>query len=231
MFGLFRRRRGGISVLILIVAVCGVLSSCMTLFFGVPASIMRAREVSNLPVVSAAEVSGLAAGTKGIFMVQIPSNVTADEVNGLALYYIEERQRGTMTPNNDNETTSSSSASWELVQPPVGTFEMTLSNGDPIIINIPSNTSFMNAETVDEEDSDTLERRAVGYRAGQTLTLEGVWEANEILTAQTLYYGTPDQFVSDIRSAPGSLFLFSIICGVISLGLLITGAILRFLGR
>lgn len=230
MFGLFRRRRGGISVLVLIVAICGVLSSCMTLFFGVPTSIVRAREVSNLPIVSAAEMSGLAAGTKGIFAVQIPANATADEVNGLALYYIEERQKATTTPDEDG-TSSTSTSNWEVIQPPVGTFEMALTNGATIMVNIPSNTSFMNAETVDESSSDTQERRAIGYRAGQTLTLEGVWDSSETLTAQTLYYGTPDQFVSEIRRAPGSLFLFSIICGVISLGLFITGGVLRFLGR
>ncbi|MCB0036154.1 MAG: hypothetical protein KDE51_19120, partial [Anaerolineales bacterium] len=134
----------------------------MTLFFGVPTSIVRAREVSNLPVVSAAEVSGLTAGTKGIFAVQIPANATADEVNGLALYYIEERQKATTTPNGEDGSSSTSTSNWEVIQPPVGTFEMTLTNGANIMVNIPSNTSFMKAETVDESNSDTQERRAVG---------------------------------------------------------------------
>lgn len=231
MFRFFRRRSGGVSGLFLVLAVCGILSSCGGLVFGVPTSIMRAREVQGLPQPSAAEVSGLAAGTKAIFAAQIPADVATDEVNGLALFYVEERLTGTRTAD-EIDNPDSSARNWQRVQPPADTIEIILIDGEVVSVGVPSSATFLNSETIpDSATMEGMERRSVGYLPGQTVAIEGTWEGNARITADTFYRGSRADYVTQVRQAPGSILIFSILCGSISFALLIAGGVLRFLGR
>lgn len=225
MFLFRRRRKEGASSILLILGVLGLLMACPLTLFGVPLSISRAREVASLPRPQAAELASFPIGSEGLFTAQIP-NAAAVNDQGLAIAYTEtrplNRETGDDAPANTN---------WVRETPPPNSVLLNLDNGQPLEVQLTSSTSFANSETIDLAPGDGVERRMHGYRPGQTLTVEGVWEGNGRVSAQTLFHGSADAFAENTASAPGNLLIFGLVCLCLSLGLAAAGGAMRFFGR
>lgn len=227
MFRLFRRRDTGISFLVLFFGACGLISSCTAVLFGVPLSISRSVDVSNLPQPTAAELVTLPGGTEVIITGQLPTNMD-ESTQGLAVYYLETRP---LVRSTDSGEMVSSSEGFERDSLNLTELPFLLSDGHELTVRLPQNVAFSNAERIETDPVDNIEQRYVGFGRGQTITIEGRWEGNDRLTADTLYAGTAEDFVSGVQSAPFSFAIYSLICGVISLFLIVIGGVLRFLGR
>ena len=222
-----RRRQGGASTAFLIFGVIGLFMGCSGILFGVPAGFIRAREVRNLPQPTAAELTNLPPGTTVILSAQIPSGAPATD--GLALSYIEERLTGTPTP--DNPDPSADDRDWMRIE---GTesLVLVLSDGRELDTRFPTTTTFSNAQTEEIEiDGGLRDRKTVGYVPGQTLALEGNWEGNNAFTAKTVYAGTIDDFVTTVGRSPFAIFGFSLVCLLISFGLIGMAGVGRLLWR
>ncbi len=226
-----RRRHSGVSIFLLLMGVLACLSGCPMAVFGVPYSWRRSEEVKSLPRPEPAELRALSPGTSVLIAAQLPPDTPVGPY-GLALFYTEYRQQGTSESNKD-ETPSGSSSSWQIEQPPPQRIEMSLEDGTPLSVQIPFKTSFLKAQRFEEEglESSGTERRHVGYLPGQTLTIEGTWEGNDLLTARTLYAGTPDDYQGYLASQPGTVLLMGTVCGGLGMGLLVIWGVLRLLGR
>lgn len=176
-----------------------------------------------------AELRAFSPGTSVLVVAQLPPDATAGPY-GLALFYTEYREKS--DEDDKTGTPGGTSSSWRTERPPPARVTMLLEDGTPLLVQISRKTSFLKAQQFEEEDWLTdKERRYVGYLPGQTLTVEGTWEGNDLLTARTFYAGTPDDYLSFLASQPGVVLLIGMVCGGVGIGLLAIGGILRLLGR
>ncbi|MCA9979578.1 MAG: hypothetical protein KDD89_02050, partial [Anaerolineales bacterium] len=222
-----RRRNNGISILFLLLGACGLISACTAVFLGVPLSIYRSVDVSSLPQPTAEELPSLPNGTDLIITGQLPLSLP-ESTQGLAVYYLETRP---LVRSTDSGEMVSSSDSFERDALNQTEIPFLLSNGREVTVRLPQDVIFSNAERIKTDPVDNIEQQYVGFGRGQTIALEGRWEGNDRLTAATLHAGTAEDFVSGVQSAPGMLFVYSLLCGGLSLAILVVGGILRFLGR
>ncbi|MCX6046297.1 MAG: hypothetical protein NT075_14390, partial [Chloroflexi bacterium] len=102
-----------------------------------------------------------------------------------------------------------------------------------LLVQIGPATRFLHAQQValDGKELATSQQRAVGYQAGQVLTLQGAWEGNHLLTATTLYAGAPADYLADLRQMQGIGLAFGFVCGGVGLFLVAVGVLLRFVGK
>lgn len=228
-FRLFRRRRQRTSIIFFILGGLGLFMACGLTTCGVPASILRWREVAALDQPAPAELDRLPPGTTALFTGQIPPDAAAEE-RGLALWYVEERPEETFVEGDDGEERSQS-RSWTRTTPPPGQVMLTQTNGRLLTVQLPENVTFMEAQIYEEGEPSNPTRRTVGFLPGQALTIEGSWQGNDLLIADTLFAGSPDSFVTAVRAMPGQMLIFGLICGVISLLLLGFGLAMRLTGR
>jgi hypothetical protein len=159
-------------------------------------------------------------------VAQVPPDASAGPY-GLALFYVEYRQQNN-PDGNEAEATRASSYSWQIEKPPPQKVELLLEDGTPLLVHIPFKTSFLQAQQFEEQEKG---RRYIGYLPGQTLTVEGTWEGNDLLTAHAFYAGTPDDYRNFLAHQPGAVLLMGMVCGGLGLGLLGIGSVLRLLGR
>ncbi|NJP05665.1 MAG: hypothetical protein HC837_08630, partial [Chloroflexaceae bacterium] len=78
---------------------------------------------------------------------------------------------------------------------------------------------------------DGADVRYVGYVPQQSLTVEGIWQGQAILTAQVLYGGTSEAYIASLERQPGMLFFSGMMCCGFSLTILGAGLTVRLLGR
>ncbi len=232
MFLLRRRRRAGISTPLLIFGGLGLVMACLTLFIGVPATFMRARTVRALPQYRAADLATLAPGEAGLFTARIPAEALTD-ADGFALAVLRQRIHDE-NPDvaNLREGEDGPSRDWRVVEPLPVEFDLDLDDGTTVKLLLPNNTGLQNAETLEYADEDRLyEYEKKGYRAGQTLTIEGTWESNNTITASYLFNGSPSGYVEHTRNTIGGAFLASISCGLMAVLMAGAGVFLRLTGR
>ena len=98
------------------------------------------------------------------------------------------------------------------------------------MLQLPEDVVFANAR-VFEEEQDGVSRRSVGYLPGQALTVEGTYEGGNLITAHTLYAGSPEAYIDYLQHQPGQLTVSGMICGGAGLILLLAAAVLRLLGH
>lgn len=231
------RREAGLSFILLLFGVFGCFGSTMALLLGAPASWMRAREVASLPQPQPAELTSLAPGSEILLRAQIPSDAPTSTPHDLALFYVEERTSRTPMPQTGEEPPpDSGTGSWERVTPPPAVIELSLSNDEPIDVQLAPDIAFLNGQTIEAEpqqqaDGSQRERRYIGYLPGRTLTLEGTWEGDNRFTANVSYAGTPADYADYLADQPGLMVLYGLFCCVVSLGLLIVGGVLRLMQR
>lgn len=230
----FRRNRRGFSVVLLIFGIFGCVAGCPLALFGAPYSIIRSRQVAALPRPEPAQLRATAPGTSLLIAAQIAPDAPADS-HGLALAYVEARQIGGQQ-DREAGTPGTGSSSWQIEQPPPPTFEMQLLDGEPVTIQMTAKPSFLNAQRIEArgesvETEPRTERRFVGYLPGQTLTVEGVWEGSNRITAGAFYSGTPDDYLNFLTyTQPAGALLMGLVCGLLGLVLVIGGGAMRVLG-
>lgn len=219
-----RRRRAGIGCLLMGI---GLLMSCSASFMLVSAPVTwwRARSLAALPQPTPAALATLPPGTHIILTAQLPPTMPSD-ANGLVLFYIE--SLAAATPVSGTPT----AALWKRILAPPSRVDMRLSTGEPLLAQLPPTVVFLNAQEValDNKPLGESERRAVGYVAGQVLTMQGAWEGNQLFTANELYAGGAKEYLAYWQNLPGLGLLMGSICGGVGLFLLICGALLRFVG-
>ncbi len=210
----------------------GLVMACLTLFVAVPATFMRARTVRALPQFQAAELATLGAGEAGLFTARIPADATTDE-DGFAL---AELQRKIHDENpevaNLREGEEGPSRDWVVAEPLPAEIILELDDGSQVTVLLPNNTSLQNAEVLEYDDAEKLyayEKK--GYRAGQTLTIEGTWETNDTITASYLFNGSASGYVEHTRNSIGGAFLAAISCGMLAVLMAGAGVFLRLTGR
>ncbi len=103
------------------------------------------------------------------------------------------------------------------------------------MVQFSAKTALLNTQQFEPGDQEGSgdggrERRYVGYLPGQTLTVEGTWEGNGLLTARSCYAGTPDDYKASLARQPWLMLLTGIICGGLGITLLGVGFALRLLG-
>lgn len=228
LFGRRGRRRNGISGVLLLFGAMGILMSFCTVAVGVPASFVRSREVKKLSHHTAADLDNLPSGSTGLFEAQIPADAAKNE-QGLVLSYLEKRPLNTPSPESTN-TTPSSSGSWQREGNGITEAQLLATDGRRLTVQLPANVSYMDAEEVTVTGS-TEEVRYTGFIAGQTLTVEGDWQGDDLLIAETIFAGNPGAYVEAVSKQPGQFLLYGLICGGISAFLLVIGSVLRFIGK
>lgn len=195
-----------------------------------PLSWLSARNVSALPQPQPADLAALPAGTRALITAQLPLNMPTDG-SGLALFYVERQVPSTTSTSNPQATTVATE--WQTVIPPPARLGMVLADGRALFVQIGPATRFLNAQQVaiNGQNSVNSQQRAIGYQAGQVLTMQGTWEGNHLFTAVELYAGSPTDYLVYLRHIPGLGLAFGFICGGSGLFLLIVGAVLRFVGK
>lgn len=112
--------------------------------------------------------------------------------------------------------------------------EMQLAGGKPLTVQIPANASFLNAQRIEATavpDDAEAELRYTGYLPGQTLTIEGAWQGDQRLIAQTFYAGTADDYLNFLTyTQPGMALLMGTFCSGVGGLLLAVAGIMRVLG-
>lgn len=231
-----RSRRSGLSAILLFIGILSCPITCMMVGFGVPATWMQFREIQALPQPSPAELTTVAPGTRMLSAAQLAPDMPIGP-HGLVLFYIEESvPRRATEDDNDATKAQTSSSDWHRYQLPPLQVEMLLDGNEPVIVQLPPTISFLNAQQVEETENTSesnQERilRYTGYLPNQILTIEGTWEGNNIITAQTVYAGRLDDYLDYLANQPGTLFLSGIMCGVMGVFLVGVGLILRMLGK
>lgn len=215
-----RRRSAGFSSLILIVSLMGLLMACSLTFLGVPLSLMRARRVRGLPQVTAQELPALEPGSKGLYSLRAPRQATAD-YQGMVLAIEDFR----LLESQDEER-SSTVGKWRPVDEKARTVELSATDGRQISLLLPLDVSYLEAqETLVIEEGRELRRR--GYLPRQVVTVEGSWQGDDLLVARTVYGGPIDAYTVSASAAPAQALFTSLLCGLMSLVLLVAGSGLR----
>jgi hypothetical protein len=229
---LFRRRKAGGSIVVLIFGVFACLSGLTATLMGAPLAWWRAREAARLPRPTVAELETLPPGTDALFTGWVPaSDFDLNLPHGLVLYKVERaaETEGTATPGP--------SATWVLETPPQDRIRFQLTEDDAVTLQLPEDVSFANAHVsfanahVFETQEDGVTRRYTGYLPDQTLTVEGTWERPNLVTARALTAGPPDAYVAHLRRQPGQLAVGGAVCGGMGFVLLVVAAGLRLLGK
>jgi hypothetical protein len=222
---LFRRRKAGLSIVVLMFGIFACLSGLTATLMGAPLAWWRAREAARLPRPLVTDLEALPPGTDALFTGWVPaSEFDLNRPHGLVLYKVERaaESEGTATPGP--------STPWVLETPPRDRIRFQLTENDAVTLQLPEDVAFANAH-VFEAQEDGVTRRYTGYLPDQTLTVEGTWERADFVTAQSLYAGPPDAYVAHLRRQPGQLALGGALCGGTGFVLLLVAAILRLLGK
>jgi len=230
------RRYAGVSLVLLFFGVFGCFGGAMAIFLGAPASWLRAREVAALPQPQPVELAGLVPGTEVLLSAQVPPTMPASAPHGLALFYVEERTRGTPTRQPGEERSAGSgSSNWRRVIPPPAAVQLRLSNDDVLEVQLAPDIQLLNGQTIEGEaqqaDGSQRERRYVGYLPGRVLTLEGTWEGDNRFTAGVSYAGAPADYQEYLANQPGVMVFYGLFCCVVSLVFLVVGGVLWLVGR
>ncbi|MCB0132801.1 MAG: hypothetical protein KDD78_18185 [Caldilineaceae bacterium] len=242
LMGRRSRRRDGIGCGLLVLGVLAGLMAAMTAI-SAPLAWSDARQVRRLHQPSAAELTALAPGREILLTVTLASEQPALDTE-YALFYQEQSVR---VPDAESGTRTE-----KVKSPPIpARVDVLLVDGTPIQLQVASGTTFLNAQSVSrgnlplalDDDADLAAEgappigtvvagssRVVGYLPGQTLTVRGTWEGRDLLTAETLYAGALDDYLSYVARSPGVQLLMGLGCGGIALMLLLLGGILRFVG-
>ena len=222
------RRRAGAGCFLLFLGLFLGCSGIMTLM-SAPLSWLRTQDITALPQPQFAELNNLPAGTQMVVTAQLPPDLPVD-ASGLAVFYVEGLASATVSIEHQPATTPA--ANWQIIEPPPLRIGMALANGQPLLVQIAPNARFLNAQQValDGKDFANSQRRAVGYQAGQVLTLQGRWEGNGLLTATELYAGSSEEYLADLRRLPGLGLAVGLGCSGIGFFLCALGALLRFVG-
>jgi hypothetical protein len=222
---MFRRRKAGWSVVVLIFGCFACLSGLTATVMGAPLAWWRAREVARLPRPSVDNLETLPPGTDVLLTGWIPASAfDLNRPHSLVLYRVERAAEtgGTATPG--------ASLTWALETPPQERIRFQLTEAEALTLQLPEDVTFVNARTFEEAgEAGTL--RYTGYLPDQTLTVEGRWERPQLVTARTLYGGPPDAYVAHQRRQPGQLALGGAVCGGMGLVLLGVAAVLRLMGK
>jgi len=221
--GVFPRRKAGLSVLFLIGGLFACFNTLVLGVLGVPFTFLKAREAAALPRPTADALQTLSPGTSALVTARLPLDMEAGPY-GLGLYSVElsRSAAGEDSVSDDTET-----GLWKLETPPPQWVTLLLDNGYDLRVQMPETVSFLNANTFEEADT----RRYKGFLPGQTLTIEGTWEGDDLMTARALYAGSSDAYVSYLREQPGMSFVGSAFCGGVGIVLLCVALVLRFAGR
>ncbi|MEM7029625.1 MAG: hypothetical protein AAF629_08670 [Chloroflexota bacterium] len=120
--------------------------------------------------------------------------------------------------------------------PPPQSMDVSLLNGNTITLQFSSRPSFLNGQQIRESsqsnEASSPDKRITGYLPGQTVTVEGSWEGDNRMIAQTLYAGTPDDYLNYLRfRQPGMMLMMAFFCGGVGLVLIIFSVGLRAAGR
>lgn len=227
LFGRQRRRRAGVGCLLIGLGLLVGCSAVLTLV-SAPLSWLRARTIAALPQPAPAELTSLAPGAHIIVTAQLPPDLPADD-SGLAVFYVEVN---TVTPSGAGTPATPTATHWQRILPPPRRVGMMLPNAHPLLVQLPPEINFLNAQQValDGKTPDESERRAVGYVAGQVLTMQGTWEGNSLFTASELYAGGPNEYLAYWQQMPGLGLAVGLVCGGVALFLLISGMLLRLVG-
>ncbi|MEJ5310609.1 MAG: hypothetical protein WHX52_12625 [Anaerolineae bacterium] len=222
----FSRRRSGLSTVAFIFAIFACLSSLLTTI-ATPMAWQRAQAAKRLPRPVAGELETLPPGSRALFSGHLSKEAAGQNApHGLALYKVE-----IATPSTtDDDTTTPAPSSWTLETPPQERVDFLLEENLSVTLQLPQDVALANAH-VFEEEQDGVRRRYVGYLPGQALTVEGVWEGHNLITAHTLYAGSPDAYIEYLQHQPGQTAVGGMICGSTGLVLLLAAAILRLLGH
>jgi hypothetical protein len=188
--------------------------------FGTPYMLIRAREVRALQQPSPAKVRTLPLTSELLVAVKLPDKADA---SGLALSYVESRpkqtaQTGTPAPTSD----------WKA-DGPAPRIEVTLMDGSTAPLQCTTKTNFLKAEQIAESATDSKERRRIGYRPGETVTIEAVWNYGEVVSARVIYPGTPQEYIKYLSWQPGAMLTLGFGCAGLGLLLFAAGLILRYL--
>ena len=218
------RRRSGIGCLVLILALFAGMSAVAS-FVSTPLVWNASRQTANLPRPVADELTTMTPGIQLLTMAQVPSDLPVD-THGLALFR-RETYVDYAADQNSNRTASSG---WHVTEPSQARIGMYLLDGTPLLVQLVPEASFLNAQTIDVADSEPR-LRYVGYLPGQTLTLHGIWEGDNLFTVENLYAGTVDDYLAYQARMPGTSLMMAFLCGGITLLLLVGGGILRVFGR
>ena len=197
-----------------------LLSGIPAALFGTPYMLIRVREVRALEQPSPAKLRVLPPTSELLIAVKLPDQADA---SGLALSYVESRptqaaQSGTPAATSD----------WKADAPAPRT-EVTLLDGSAVPLLCTTRTNFIKAEEIAESAANSQERRRIGYRAGETIAVEAVWNRDETLTARVIYPGTPREYIRYLSWQPGAMLTLGFGCAGLGLLLFAVGLILRYL--
>lgn len=216
---LLRRRPGGLSTLFILLGIFGCITAATLSVIGAPLAWWRAREVAEYPQPQPSELEMIPPGTPVLLAARLPTDVETIR-HGLALYKVE-----VLVETHDETGTA---AGWRLAMPPPARVRLALVDGHEITVQMPEDVAFANAQTFESEDR---KERTIGYLPGQALTVDGAWEGANMITAASLYAGTPEAYVDYRRRQPGMSLLGAGFCGSASLGLFVIAAVLRVRGQ
>ncbi len=221
MLNLWRRRRrsGGLSTLLVILGIFSCITATTLSVIGAPLAWWRAREVASYPQPQPSELGTIAAGTPVLLAARLPVD-GAVGAHGLALYKVEVFR--------DAQEDTDTAAGWRLETPPPARVPLLLADDRRITAQLPENIALTNAETFESEERKV---RTIGYLPGQALTVEGTWEGRDLITATSLYAGTPEAYVEYRRNQPGISLLGAGFCGSVSLGLFVVALALHLSGH
>ena len=219
-----RRRRSGVSTLLLIAGAFAALLSLGSMV-SAPLSWFQARAIKNLPQPDAAGLQSLAPGTEAIIALQLgPDEGDAD--HGLGLFYVERSNQSERTP--DPEAAGPPPPDWVLQTAPAATVDALLLDGTAVKLQLSPDTSFSNAQTITAAADESL--RYVGYLPGQALAVHGSWQGDNRIVAEKLHAGTPQAYVERVASVPGFTLIVGFVCGALAIVLLFAGGAMRFAG-
>lgn len=219
------RRWDGVSTLLIFFGLFALCTAVMTVFVGVPLSVREAVATRGLPLIAAAELNELAPGTRGLFVVQIPQDAPADAL-GLVASRVDTRPLtrpdGSQPLESDWQTAQGELHMLDVVVPGDG-------RGQIITLQVAPDTVRRDAQQLTDQ-LEARELRHSGYLPGQTVTVDGIWSGNGLLTAKTIATSAPDAYVQQATFLPANLLVGGLVCGALALLMLVLGAVLRFVG-
>ncbi len=222
LLGRRSRNRGGFSVIMIAIGLFGLATACCTVFAGVPMSTQRASEVSSLSEVTAEELDAFEVGARGLFLVRVAEDAPLG-AGGLVAERVEMREL------SDDPDEPVSEMDWQAQPGSITVISAEMPGGRAVQVELSPSTRFANAEEVTEE-GEGQEFRYTGYLPGSLLTVEGTWLGDDTIVGDTLTTDLPDQYVESTANAPFGMLVWGLVCGGISLLLLIGGVVLKFVG-
>ncbi len=229
LLGRRSRRRAGFGCLLIFFGLFCAGSGIMALV-SAPLSWLRARDVTALPRPQPAALMALPPGTRALVTAQFLPNLPV-AANGFAVFYVESSEPNATLVATGQATATT--AEWHMLTPLPPRIGMVLPDRRALLVPLSPATSFLNAQQValDGKDAVNTQRRAVGYQAGQVLTMQGTWEGNGLFTTVELYAGTPADYLADLSHASGIGLVLGFVGSGAGLLLLVVGAGLRFVGK